>query len=114
MYSHMLMGIPVSEMDILAKAEEWLAAGHSVALGTVVQTTGSAPRQTGSHVVVREDGAFLGSVSAGCVENEIIEIAIKVLKDGVVRRMHFGDGDGIFGPNLLCGGQITVLVEPIR
>ena len=110
----MPMGIPVTEIDILAKAEEWLAAGHSVALGTVVQTTGSAPRQMGSHIAVREDGAFIGSVSAGCVESEIIEVATKVLKEGAVHRMHFGDGDEIFGSNLLCGGQITILIEPIR
>src|SRR5438046_9168467 len=53
--------------DILKAAEDWSKAGHGVALATVVETWGSAPRPTGSHLVINDQGAFLGSVSGGCV-----------------------------------------------
>jgi len=64
-----MSSFPATEADVLALAADWLARGHKVALATVVRASGSAPRQLGSHIVVRDDGAFGGSVSAGCVEN---------------------------------------------
>ncbi len=60
----------------LQKAAAWLAEGHKVALGTVIKTWGSAPRPAGSQIAVRGDGAFLGSVSGGCVEGAVIEAAL--------------------------------------
>jgi len=107
------MSFPATEADVLAIAANWLADGHGVALATVVRTTGSAPRQGGSHIVVRDDGAFEGSVSAGCVENAVIELAQAALADGKHRIASFGISDGMFAPGLLCGGEIEVLVEPI-
>ena len=108
------MQFPATEADILAIAEAWLEQGHGVALATVVETSGSAPRQLGSHIIVRDDGDFAGSVSAGCVENAVIELGLAALGDGVNRRMRFGVSEGVFTPGLLCGGQIEILVEPIR
>jgi xanthine dehydrogenase accessory factor len=105
---------PATESDVLAIAESWLADGSAVALATVVETSGSAPRQTGSHIAVRGDGAFAGSVSAGCVENAVIELALAALADGRNRSARFGVSDGVFAPGLLCGGEIEILVEPIR
>jgi xanthine dehydrogenase accessory factor len=107
------MTFPAAEADVLAIADDWLAKGHGVALATVVKTTGSAPRQGGSHIVVRDDGAFAGSVSAGCVENAVIELAQAALSDGRNRTASFGISDGVFAPGLLCGGEIEILVEPI-
>jgi len=107
------MTFPAAEADVLAVAADWIAAGHGVALATVVKTTGSAPRQGGSHIVVRDDGAFAGSVSAGCVENAVIELAQAALSDGQNRTAQFGISDGVFAPGLLCGGEIEILVEPI-
>ena len=107
------MSASATESDILAVAAAWLAKGHGVALATVVKTTGSAPRQGGSHIVVRDDGAFEGSVSAGCVENAVIELAQEVLSDGKNRTASFGVSDGLLAPGLLCGGEIEILVEPI-
>ena len=104
---------PTTEADILAVAADWLAKGHGVALATVIKTTGSAPRQDGSHIVVRDDGAFEGSVSAGCVENAVVELAQAALADGQNRTASFGISDGVFAPGLLCGGEIEILVEPI-
>ena len=51
-----------SETDVLGTAAQWIGAGRKVALGTVVKTWGSAPRQAGSQIAVRDDGAFVGSV----------------------------------------------------
>jgi len=107
------MSFPATETDVLAVAADWLARGHGVALATVVKTSGSAPRQGGSHIVVRDDGAFEGSVSAGCVENAIIELAQEVMRDGRNRTANFGISDGALAPGLLCGGEIEILVEPI-
>ena len=107
------MTFPATEADVLTIAADWLAKGHGVALATVVKTTGSAPRQGGSHIAVREDGAFAGSVSAGCVENAVIELALAALADGQNRTASFGISDGVFAPGLLCGGEIEILVEPI-
>ena len=107
------MSFPATESDVLAIAAAWLEQGHGVALATVVRTSGSAPRQGGSHIVVRDDGAFAGSVSAGCVENAVIELAQASLSDGQNRTASFGVSDGVFAPGLLCGGEIEILVEPI-
>ena len=108
------MQFPATEADILAIAEAWLTEGHGVALATVVETSGSAPRQLGSHIAVRDDGDFAGSVSAGCVENAVIELGLAALADGVNRRARFGVSEGVFMPGLLCGGEIEILIEPIR
>jgi xanthine/CO dehydrogenase XdhC/CoxF family maturation factor len=107
------MSFPANEVDVLAVAADWLARGHGVALATVVRTSGSAPRQGGSHIVVRDDGAFEGSVSAGCVENAVIELAQEAIRDRRNRSAHFGVSEGVFAPGLLCGGEIEILVEPI-
>ena len=108
------MAYPALETQLVELARQWLAAGHGVALATVVSTSGSAPRQTGSHIAVRDDGLFAGSVSAGCVEGAIIEEALAALKDGRHRTLNFGIGEGgIFDTGLLCGGRIEILVEPI-
>jgi xanthine dehydrogenase accessory factor len=98
---------------VLRIAERWLSAGRRVALATVIQTSGSAPRQGGSHIAVRDDGAFEGSVSAGCVENAVIELALAAIADGQNRRARFGVSDGVFAPGLLCGGEIEIFIEPI-
>jgi xanthine dehydrogenase accessory factor len=107
------VSFPAVEADVLAIAEQWLRNGHAVALATVVNTSGSAPRQAGSHIAVRDDGAFAGSVSAGCVENTIVELAQSVLADGRNRSAYFDVSDGVFAPSLLCGGKIEILVEAI-
>ena len=108
------MEFPATESDILIIAARWLADGHGVALATVVQTSGSAPRQDGSHIAVRDDGAFAGSVSAGCVEGAVIEAAHAAMADGKHRNLIFSVSDaGVFESGLLCGGEIEILIEPI-
>jgi xanthine dehydrogenase accessory factor len=100
--------------DVLGAASEWLAQGHKVALGTVVKTWGSAPRQAGSQIAVRDDGAFVGSVSGGCIEGSVIEEALSAMKDGKVRKLEFGVSDErAWEVGLACGGRVEVFVEPV-
>src|SRR3954468_5607490 len=104
-----------TDEDILAKAEDWRKAGKGVALATVVETWGSAPRPTGSHLVIDEDGNFLGSVSGGCVEGAVIGEALEVIGDGKPRLLEFGVADETaWRVGLSCGGTIRVYVEPVE
>lgn len=100
------------DADILLRAEEWRAAGRGVAIATVVETWGSAPRPAGSHLVVDETGHFLGSVSGGCVEGEVMTAALDVIDGGAPRLLEFGVDDEIaWRAGLTCGGRIAVFVE---
>ena len=100
--------------DILAVAEAWARAGRGVALATVVETWGSAPRAAGSHLVVDREGHFLGSVSGGCVEGEVIAEAADVIETGRPRLLEFGVADETaWRAGLSCGGRIRVFVERI-
>ena len=98
--------------DILAQAQTWKEAGRTVALATVIETWGSAPRPVGSHLAVDGDGAFLGSVSGGCVEGEVITEAADVIESGAPRVLEFGVADETaWRAGLSCGGRIKVYVE---
>jgi xanthine/CO dehydrogenase XdhC/CoxF family maturation factor len=100
--------------DVLEQAQAWRSAGHRVALATVVQTWGSAPRATGSHLAVNDAGSFAGSVSGGCVESAVIEGALEAITDGRPRLLEFGVSDEeAWAVGLACGGQIQVYVERI-
>lgn len=100
--------------DILKAAETWMKSGHGVALATVVETWGSAPRPVGSHLVVDEDGSFLGSVSGGCVEGAVITEGLEAIADGRPRVVEFGVADETaWRVGLSCGGRIRVFVERI-
>lgn len=99
----------------LETAQLWLAEGRKVALATVVKTWGSAPRPAGSQIVVRDDGAFVGSVSGGCIEGSVIEEAQLVMQDGRPRRLEFGVSDEqAWSVGLACGGRIEVFVETVE
>jgi xanthine/CO dehydrogenase XdhC/CoxF family maturation factor len=100
--------------DILETAAQWIAEGRKTALGTVVKTWGSSPRPAGSQIAVRDDGAFVGSVSGGCVEGAVIEEAQAAMSDGQARRLDFGVSDEqAWAVGLACGGRIEIFVEPI-
>ena len=103
-----------SDNDILKEAEAWRRAGRGVALATVVETWGSAPRPVGSHLVVDQEGNFLGSVSGGCVEGAVITDALDVISDGKPRMLEFGAADETaWRVGLSCGGRIKVYVERV-
>ena len=103
-----------SETDILGRAEAWKREGRQVALATVVETWGSAPRPIGSHLVIDGEGNFLGSVSGGCVEGDVITEAMEVIGHGKPRMLEFGVADETaWRAGLSCGGRIRVFVEQV-
>ena len=105
----------VADGDILQTAEAWRKAGKGVALATVVETWGSAPRPVGSHLVIDGEGNFLGSVSGGCVEGAVVEEAVDVIADGRARTLEFGVADETaWKVGLSCGGRIRVYVEKVN
>ena len=98
--------------DVLPQLEEWLAQGRAVALATVVRTWRSAPRPVGAAMAVLETGEVIGSVSGGCVEGAVYELARQVLADGVPVRERYGvSDDDAFAVGLTCGGVLDVFVE---
>lgn len=100
------------DLDPLMTAEEWMKSGRSVAIATVIETWGSAPRPAGSHLVVDGDGNFEGSVSGGCVEGAVIAEAMDVIGDGKAKMLEFGVADETaWRVGLSCGGRIRVFVE---
>ena len=104
----------LSEDDILSTAEVWRRDGRDVALATVIETWGSAPRPVGSHLVIDAEGDFMGSVSGGCVEGAVITEAIDVIESGAPRVLEFGVADETaWEVGLSCGGRIRVFVERI-
>ena len=108
------MNTPQADHDALVTAEAWRKAGRDVAIATVVETWGSAPRPVGSHLVVDGDGNFEGSVSGGCVEGAVIGEAIEVISQGQPRMLEFGVADETaWRVGLSCGGRIKVYVEKL-
>jgi xanthine dehydrogenase accessory factor len=103
------------DLQVLAQAREWRAQGHAVWLVTVIETWGSAPRPPGALLAMRDDGQVVGSVSGGCVEDDLIErirhgervagpsfVTYGVTKDEAAR----------FG--LPCGGNLRLVQEPLK
>lgn len=104
----------VREDDVLEAAARWRREGRGVALATVVETWGSAPRPVGSHLVIDDRGDFLGSVSGGCVEGAVVSEAAEVIADGQSRLVSFGVADETaWRVGLSCGGRISVYVEKV-
>ena len=105
----------MSEEDVLATAAGWAAEGERVALATVVETWGSAPRPVGSNLVIDDQGNFLGSVSGGCVEGAVVTEAMDVIESGKPKTLEFGVADETaWKVGLSCGGTIRVFVEKVE
>jgi xanthine/CO dehydrogenase XdhC/CoxF family maturation factor len=101
--------------DILKAAEDWRKDRREVALATVVETWGSAPRPVGSNLVIDAEGNFLGSVSGGCVEGAVVTEALDVIESGKPRMLEFGVADETaWKVGLSCGGKIRVFVEKVE
>jgi xanthine/CO dehydrogenase XdhC/CoxF family maturation factor len=109
-------GIMLStDNDILKAAEDWRKGGRPVALATVVETWGSAPRPVGSNLVIDSEGNFLGSVSGGCVEGAVVTEALDVIDTGKPKMLEFGVADETaWKVGLSCGGTIRVYVEKVE
>ena len=104
-----------TDSDILKAAEYWRKEGRAVALATVVETWGSAPRPVGANLVIDQDGNFLGSVSGDCVEGAVVTEALDVIDSGKPKMLEFGVADETaWKVGLSCGGKIRVLVEKVE
>ena len=103
------------DLNVLRQITQWVAAGHRVVLGTITRTWGSAPRPPGSAVAVRDDGLVVGSVSGGCIEDDLIDKAREgVLAAGVPLVLRYGiDADAAHRFGLPCGGMIELVLEPV-
>ena len=100
--------------DMLVEAQRWIESGRGVAIATVVETWGSAPRPVGSHLVIDSEGDFLGSVSGGCVEGEVVTQALEMIATGRSQMLEFGVADETaFRVGLSCGGRIRIDVRPL-
>ncbi len=98
--------------EIVNDLDRWRAQGKRVALARVVDIEGSGPREPGAAMAVSEDGEVVGSVSGGCVEGAVVEVAEEVLAGGAPRLLHFGIADEeAWDVGLPCGGEIDVWVE---
>jgi xanthine dehydrogenase accessory factor len=99
--------------DILDPITQWWDANETFGLATVVQTFSSAPREPGAAMAVSAAGEVVGSVSGGCVEGAVYELATEVTASGqpVLRRYGISDNDA-FAVGLTCGGIIDIFVEP--
>jgi molybdenum cofactor cytidylyltransferase len=101
-----------ADVEVLRQAAAWIDAGLGVALATVTSTWGSALRPAGSQLAVNEKGAFVGSVSGGCVESAVIQEALAVIADGKPRRLRYGvTQERAWEVGLPCGGNIEIHVE---
>ena len=99
--------------DVYQQLDEWRRANTTLAITTVVETWGSAPRPVGSKMIVTQSGGIAGSVSAGCVEGAVIEESQHVMQTGIPRLVEFGVADDTaWSVGLACGGKIKVFIEP--
>lgn len=101
--------------EVLADIDRWRRDGESIALVTVVRTSGSTPRPKGAKMAVTASGQVAGSISGGCLEGAVFEEAVGVLENGMPRLLHYGISDEMaFEVGLSCGGEVDVFIEPLN
>jgi len=104
------------DLQVLKSARDWLNAGHRVVLATIVKTWGSAPRPVGAVTAIRDDGMVEGSVSGGCIEDDMIaRVRNRDLVQDTPATTRYGvsaEQAQRFG--LPCGGTIELVLEPLR
>ena len=112
----MLAAMDNVDLQVLRQATAWLASGHRVVLGTITRTWGSAPRPPGSSVAIRDDGLVAGSVSGGCIEDDLVDKAREgALSTGLPQIVRYGvDADTAQRFGLPCGGLIELVLEPVQ
>ncbi|MFA6262569.1 MAG: XdhC family protein, partial [Bacteroidia bacterium] len=103
------------DVEVVRTAMDWMNRGHRVVLGTVVRTWGSSPRPPGSLMIIRDDGQVAGSLSGGCIEDDLID---RVKRGELAPRLPQSTTYGVtaeesqrFG--LPCGGTVQIVLEPL-
>jgi xanthine dehydrogenase accessory factor len=100
--------------EILPEIERWQAEGEEVVVATVVANRRTAPRPVGSSLAIAKSGRLCGSVSGGCVENDVVEQAEEVFATGEPKLLSYGISDEqAWAVGLPCGGEIDVFVEKL-
>ena len=98
--------------DVAPVLDSWLAGDGALALSTVVHTWGSGPRRPGARMTIDREGRIAGSVSGGCVESSVVQVAREVIESGEPRLLRFAVSDELaWGVGLACGGSLSVFVE---
>lgn len=98
--------------DVLTTARDWLRQGETVAIATVTETWGSSPRPPGSQMAVTQSGRMAGSVSGGCIEGAVADVAQQTMQTGAPQLLDFGVTDEqAWEVGLACGGKLKVFVE---
>jgi xanthine dehydrogenase accessory factor len=101
-------------MDIYEEVVRLRRLGQKCALATIVQVNGSIPSYESAKLLVREDGSMAGTIGGGCVEAEVWNAAREVMETERARQMNFSLGqDAAYDNGLICGGQLSVFVEPV-
>ena len=101
-------------MDIYEEVVRLRRLGQKCALATIVQVNGSIPSYESAKLLVREDGSMVGTIGGGCVEAEVWNAAREVMQEERARHMNFSLGqDAAYDNGLICGGQLSVFVEPV-
>jgi xanthine dehydrogenase accessory factor len=101
-------------MDIYEEVVRLRRLGQKCALATIVQVNGSIPSYESAKLLVREDGSMVGTIGGGCVEAEVWNVARDVMQSERPRHMNFSLGqDAAYDNGLICGGQLSVFVEPV-
>jgi len=107
-----------SDVDILTEARRVLENGKQLALCTVIEKKGSGPREVGTKLIVRENGATYGTIGGGALEKALVDACTEAFGDGKGRTVTFdmaGDGrQGTIETGLMCGGQMTVFIDIIE
>src|SRR5438045_9734506 len=104
------------DLEVVRSAVAWTEAGHKATLGTVTHTWGSAPRPVGAMLVIRDDGQVMGSVSGGCVEDDLID---KVKARAIAADKPEGTTYGVTQEHATrygrpCGGTLQIVPEPLH
>jgi xanthine dehydrogenase accessory factor len=100
--------------DLYEEIVKLKTEGGSAAVATIIGTEGSTPRETGAKMVVREDGTIFGTIGGGCLEGQVIEDAVKVIREEKPRIFHHDlTGTEAAGAGMICGGVLDIYIEPI-